>query len=202
MSRRDHIIPPVPPNLFIATAQSVLATMATVLARAAKLQDDLVKRYTPETATFDNVVLPLGHDENARVRFCQQIEFLASVSPDDSLRAACREASKRLARFETSTAQRGDLDTLVAAVNDRNEVLTTERKKYVAQVLSSFEDHRGRMRANDRYNLELIEEELSQVKHEYLQTCRQESGIWLAPDELEGVDSDLLCENDRSEDRC
>ena len=194
MFQRDHTIPSSPPNLFIATAQSVLATTATVLARATKLQDDLIERYIPETATFNNVVLPLGHDENARIHFCQQVEFLASVSPDDSLRAACREASKRFAHFETSTAQRADLDTLVAAVNDKNEVLTTERKKYVGQVLSNFEDHRGRMRANDRCNLELIEEELSQVKHEYLHTCGQESGIWLAPDELEGVDFDLLCE--------
>ncbi|KAI7212854.1 hypothetical protein KC343_g8340 [Hortaea werneckii] len=201
MSQRDHMIRPAPPNLFIATAQSVLATTATVLARAAKLQDDLVERYAPETATFDNVVLLLGHDENARIHFCQQVEFLASVSPDDSLRAACREASKRFAHFETSTAQPADLNTLVAAVNDKNEVVTTERKKYLDSVLSIFEDNRGTLSVDDTCSLERIEKELSQVKHEYLQTCRQESGIWLTPDKLEGVDSELLCEIGQNEDR-
>ncbi|KAI6827520.1 hypothetical protein KC337_g12239 [Hortaea werneckii] len=200
MSKQDHPIPPGPPPLFVATAQSLLSSTATILARATKLQDDLVERYTPETATFSNVVLPLGHSENARLHFCQQVEFLASVSPDDSLRAACREASKRFTHFETDTGQRADLHRLVAAVNDKDGVLSTERKKYVNQVLATFEDRCRRLSVDDARSLERIEGELSQLKHEYLQTCRQESGIWLAQDELEGVDSELLCEDGRSDD--
>ncbi|KAI6848448.1 metallopeptidase MepB [Hortaea werneckii] len=200
MSKRGHLIPPAPPTLFALNAQSVLATTATILAKAAKLQDDLVERYTPDTASYNNVVLPLGHDENARLHFCQQVEFLASTSPDDSLRAACREASKRFAHFETSTTQRADLCMLVAAINGKKEILTTEGKRYLESVLSRFEDRRARLSVDDSCSLERIEKELSQLKQEYLQTCRQESGIRLAQDELEGVNSELLCENDRSED--
>ncbi|RMX80045.1 hypothetical protein D0869_07856 [Hortaea werneckii] len=159
--------------------QSVLASTANILTRAAKLQNDLVERHSPDTATFENIVLPLGHDENARLHFCQQVEFPANVTPDDSLRAACREASKRFRHFETRTAQRADLYMLV---------------------LSHFEDPRGRMEAKEKCSLELIEEELSQVKEDYLQTCRQESGIWLTQDELEGIDFELLRENYQSED--
>ena len=200
MSKRDHPIPPAPPTCFIVTAQSILETTAIILATTAKLQDDLDERHTPETATFNDIVLPLGHDENERIHFCQQVEFLANVTLDDSLRATCREASKRFTHFETSTTQRTDLYRLVAAVSDKREVLTTERKRYFDQVLSSFEDPRGRMKASDMCNLELIDEELSLVKQEYLQTCRRKIGVWLTQDELEGVDFELLRENDRSED--
>ncbi|KAI7551000.1 hypothetical protein KC331_g2831 [Hortaea werneckii] len=154
----------------------------------------------PATATFENIVLPLGHDENQIIRFCQQVEFLINVTPDDSLRAACREASKRFKHFETSTAERADLYMLLAAINGKREVLTTERKKYFDQVLSHFEDARSRMKANDMCNLELIEEELSQVKQEYLRTCRQKSSVWLTQGELEGVDFEMLRENDQGED--
>ncbi|KAI7184343.1 hypothetical protein KC316_g7754 [Hortaea werneckii] len=56
------------------------------------------------------------------------------------------------------------------------------------------------MEAKEKCSLELIEEELSQVKEDYLQTCRQESGIWLTQDELEGIDFELLRENYQSED--
>ncbi|RMY84184.1 hypothetical protein D0862_11488 [Hortaea werneckii] len=200
ISRTDHLIPPEPPNLFAATTQSVLATTATILARTEKLRNDLVERYKPDTATFNNVILPLGHDENARIHFRQQVEFLANVTPDDSLRAACREASKRFTHFETSTAKRTDLYMLVAAVNDKSEALTAERRKYLDQVLSHFEDRCGRMKANDLRSVELIEEELSHVEEQYLQKCRQESRVWLIQDELEGVDFEMLCEDDRSED--
>ncbi|KAI7365071.1 hypothetical protein KC354_g5185 [Hortaea werneckii] len=41
------------------------------------------------------------------------------------------------------------------------------------------------MGAKDICSLELIEEELSQVKQEYLRTCRQKSSVWLTLDELE-----------------
>ncbi|KAI7160100.1 metallopeptidase MepB [Hortaea werneckii] len=201
MSKRDHLIPPAPPTLFIATAQSILATTATMLGRAAKLQDDLVERYTQETATFENIVLPLGHDENARLNFRQQVEFLANVVLDDGLRSACREALKRFTHFETSTAERAYLYMLLAAINGNQEALTTERKKCFDQVLSHFESPGDRMKANNTPSLELIEEELSQVKEEYLHTCRQESSVWLTKDELEGVDFEMLRENDRSEDR-
>ncbi|KAI6998687.1 metallopeptidase MepB [Hortaea werneckii] len=200
MSKRGHRIPSTPPNIFALNAQSVLATTATILAKAAKLQDDLVERYTPDTASYNNVVLPLGHDENARLHFCQQVEFLASTSLDDSLRAACREASKRFAHFETSTTQRADLCMLVAAINGKKEILTTEGMRYLESVLSRFEDRRARLSVDDTCSPKRIEEELAQVKQEYPQTCRQESGIRLSQEELEGVDLDLLCEDDGSED--
>ncbi|KAI7235205.1 hypothetical protein KC330_g4429 [Hortaea werneckii] len=167
---------------------------------AAKLQNDLVERHSPDTATFENIVLPPGHDENARLHFCQQVEFLANVTPDGSLRAACREASKRFRHFVTSTAQPADLYMLVAAINDKKEVLTAKRREYFDQVLSHFEDPRGRMEAKEKCSLELIEAELSQVKEDYLQTYRQESGIWLTQDELEGIEFELLRENYQSED--
>ncbi|RMY48035.1 hypothetical protein D0865_08320 [Hortaea werneckii] len=200
MFKRDHLIPPAPPDLFVATTQSVLATTATVLTRAAKLQNDLVERHTPDTATFENIVLPLGHDENTRLHFCQQVEFLANVTPDGSLRAACREASKRFTHFGTSTTKRAGLYMLLAAINDKKEVLTTERKKLLGQVLSHFEDSPSRMKANETCSVERLEEELSQVKRDYLQTCRQESGVWLTQEELEGIDFELLRENDQSDD--
>ncbi|KIW21881.1 uncharacterized protein PV07_12705 [Cladophialophora immunda] len=56
--------PPQAPPSFTATPESLVKDTEDMLARSKKIADDIVAQVAPEDATFQNVLLPMAHDEN------------------------------------------------------------------------------------------------------------------------------------------
>lgn len=85
----------MPPHDFRYTAQSIAELTDRLIDKARKVEDK-VATLKPEECTFESVVLPLSHDEDAFESASDPAIFMQSVSTDKSVRDAATEASKKI----------------------------------------------------------------------------------------------------------
>ena len=187
-------VPPVPPPVFDPEPQLIVEETRSLLQHANSAQEHIVATVVPHAATFANTIIPYVQEENTRLCERQRIEFLAHTFPDEAIRGASREAADLFSRFDTKTFQRRDLYTLVAAASKTDEALTSEQGRLLAKLRGDFERNGLGLLKDRQTQLKQIEQELRQLENAYLQTCREDHGIWLGNDELEGVDPSLVAE--------
>jgi metallopeptidase MepB len=179
----------IPPPSFDVTSTTILATARELIASSERLHDLVVQTVEPATATFDNTVLPIIHEENRLLCERQLIEFLASVSPSDEIRESARTAKRLFAEFDGRTSARQNLYDLILAVSGREECMTMESRHLLDKLLSEFSRQGLATTPEHQEGLQKIEAELSEIETEYLHNLQlaEHLEIRLAEEELEGV---------------
>lgn len=87
---------PPPAPRFEHTPETLLKDTHKIINRSRKLEDEIAKNVTPETASFDNVIKPLAEDENESGLETAILGFYQYVSADKAVRDASSESEKLL----------------------------------------------------------------------------------------------------------
>jgi Zn-dependent oligopeptidase len=107
--------PPQAPPKFTATPQRLLADNERLIAQSKTLYDAIVASVEPESATFDNVILPVAENDNGNALEAKIIAFYSAVSPDKALRDASTNATRQLCDYAIEASMREDMFQLVRA---------------------------------------------------------------------------------------
>ena len=201
--RKPKYAPQRPP-LFTASPRSLIQDTKRLIEQSRKVQDEVVRIVQLKTATFANTLLPLAQNENRVALESHTITFYQAVSPDPALRDASREATKLFSEFGIETAMREDLFVLIDAVlrNSQDEtldiesqlLLEKEHKKYLSNGL-------GIPAGPEREAFKKIKKRLSELSTEFQRNLNEENlGIWLEPQELEGVPGDVVERLEKGQD--
>lgn len=186
--------PPQAPPSFTGTASSIVADAQALCDSTRSMLDKIARDITPETATFENVVLPIAYEENAAGLENRIIGFYQAVSTDSKLRDASSKAEEIMDEFSIEASMREDIFKLVEAAFQKKEnldpesqrLLEKERKSYITNGL-------GIPAGPDRDRYKEIRKRLSMIQIEFQKNLNEEDGgIWFTQKELEGVPSDVV----------
>ena len=129
---------PQPPPVFTTLPTSVEDNVLRLINNTRKAQDLVVLNIQPSSATFNNVLLPLAHAENAMILESHILVFYKDVSADPVLRKASSNTKNLLDDFAIETAMREDLFALVDAVLNKGENIDHESLHYLQKVHKEF----------------------------------------------------------------
>ncbi|ROT43055.1 peptidase family M3 [Sodiomyces alkalinus F11] len=197
--------PPQAPPLFVGTNDSIAADAQKICDTTRSLLDKVVAEVSPEQATFQNVMAPIVEDENLSALQTRILGFYQYVAADADLRTASTEADKILDDFGIECAMREDVFKLVDAAYSRRDketelepeslrLLEKDRKNYIKFGL-------GLPAGPQRDRFKEIKKRLSQIQIEFTRNLNEENGgVWLTPEELDGVPEDVLVGLEKGKD--
>jgi len=191
--------PPQAPPKFIATPESLAADTKRLLEQSRNVLDKIVKNVSPESATFDKVLLPMAQDDNAMSIESHIIGFYQAVSTNTELRDASTEAEKQMDDYAIEASMREDVFNLVDAALNKKEKLDPESQRLLEK------EHKGYIRMGlgvpagpKRDRFKAIKKRLSELSITFSKNLNEEQGgIWLTHKELEGVPQDVIANLDK-----
>jgi metallopeptidase MepB len=156
--------------------------------------DDVVASVTPETASFDNVVLPMARDDNRLGVEFRVLEFYQSVSTNKEMRDAASEAEKEMDDFAIESSMREDVFKLVDAILKKKEKLDPESQRLLEKDHKTFvRNGLGVPAGSKRDRFKEIKKRISELQIAFQKALNEENGgVWLTPEELEGVPADVV----------
>ena len=168
-----------------------------MIADSKALQDRIVKDVNPGKADFNSVLLPFAQDDNNMSLETHIIGFYQAVSTDAALRDASTEAEKLMDDFAIESSMREDIFKLVDEVfkaQKDDEKLDLESRRLLEK------DHKGYIRMGlgipagpERDRFKAIKKRLSELSITFQKNLNEEQGgLWLMPEELEGVPQDVV----------
>ena len=159
-----------------------------------KLLDKIAADITPETATFENVVLPIAEDENNSTLQSRIIGFYKDVSGDVNLRDASSKAEEIMDEFAIEASMREDIFKLVDAAYKKGDKLDPESQRLLEKERKSYiTNGLGIPAGPQRDRFKEIKKRLSQIQIEFQKNLNEENGgIWFTKKELEGVPDDVV----------
>ncbi len=186
--------PPQAPPVFTATPSSLVEDTKRLVDISRKLQDQIVGDVTEGTASFQNVVLPMAHDENTMGLEAHIIGFYQAVSTDQALRDSSTEADKLLDDFGIESSMREDVYKLVDAALKRGEKLDPESQRLLEKERKSYiQNGLGIPAGPKRDRFKEIKKRLSKISIIFQKNLNEENGgLWLTREELHGVPEDVL----------
>jgi metallopeptidase MepB len=194
MAPKQYRQPPQAPPSFTATPASLLEDARSLCGTTRTLLDKIAAEITPETATFENVILPIAENEDKSGLQDRIISFYQVVSGDSQLRTASSLAEQIIDEFQIEASMREDIFKLVDTVHKNSAKLDPEsqmllektRKSYIANGL-------GIPAGLQRDRFKVIKKRLSQINTEFQRNLNEEHGcIWFTEKQLEGVPSDIV----------
>lgn len=194
MAPKIYQKPPQAPPLFTATAASLVDDAKAICDRTRALLDGIVKDVTPESASFENVVLPIAVDENQSALQSRVIGFYQAVSADQELRDASSKAEEIMDEFNIEASMREDIYKLVEAAYQKGEELDPESKRLLERERKSFlRNGLGIPAGEKRDRFKEIKKRLAMIQVQFAKNLNEENGgIWFTTEELEGVPEDVL----------
>lgn len=186
--------PPQAPPTFTATPESLVEDAKKICDSTRKLLDGIVAKEKPETATFENVVLPMALDENQAALKNRIIGFYQAVSGDQNLRDASSKAEELLDDFGIEAAMREDVFKLVDAAFQKKDSLDPESQRLLEKERKSYiTNGLGIPAGPQRDRFKEIKKRLSQIQIEFQKNLNEENGgIWFTEKELDGVPKDVV----------
>ncbi|KXT15468.1 hypothetical protein AC579_10592 [Pseudocercospora musae] len=189
--------PPQAPPTFTHTPETILSGTKRLIENSKALQDKIVQDVRPEDATFNTVQLPFAQDDNRMSLEAHIIGFYQAVSTDAEIRDASTEAEKQMDDFVIEASMREDIFNLVDAVYKKqknDQSLDAESRRLLEK------DHKGYIRMGlgipagpKRDRFKEIKKRLSDLSITFQKNLNEEKGgIWLTPEELEGVPADVV----------
>ncbi|KAF2705625.1 zincin [Pleomassaria siparia CBS 279.74] len=194
MAPEKYRKPPQLPPKFTATPESLIEQTKSLINRQRGIQDAIVKEVTAETATFENVCLPVALDDNKMAIESHVIGFYQATSTDKKLRDASTEAEQLLDDFGIESSMRQDVFDLVDAVLKKGEKLEPESLRLLEK------DHKGYIRNGlnvpagpKRDRFKEIKKRLSELSLAFQKNLNEENGgLWFTPKQLDGVPDDVI----------
>lgn len=198
MAPSQYRNPPQLPPLFTATKTNLVEDAQSLCRKTRTLLDTIAKEVKVEDASFENVVLPMAHDENESALQARIIGFYQAVSTDSDLRDASSKAEEIMDEFNIEASMREDVFTLVDAAwkkasagdsgldGESLRLLEKERMSYIRNGL-------GIEKGPKRDRFKEIKKRLSTIQIEFQKNLNEENGgIWFTRKELDGVPEDVL----------
>jgi metallopeptidase MepB len=198
--------PPQKAPFFKATPTSIKEDISRLIEQSRKVQNQVAKIH-PDAATFANILLPLGHAENALNLESHVIVFYKDISPDPEVRDASREARNLLDNFKVEAAMREDVFRSVDAVSKQGnkdldgESLYFMEKKHLEFIQNGLKLEAGTKRGRFKE----IRSRLSQLADEFRKNLAESNtgtGVWFTYEELEGVPEDIVSGLEEGKDEC
>jgi metallopeptidase MepB len=149
---------------------------------------------TPENASFDNVILPMVRDDNKLGIEFRILEFYQSVSTNKELRDASSVAEKEMDDFSIESSMREDVFKLVDATLKKKEKLDPESQRLLEKIHKMYvRNGLGVPAGPKRDRFKEIKKRISELQIAFQKTLNEENGgLWLTPEELEGVPEDVI----------
>lgn len=190
--------PPQAPPTFTGTPKSVIDDINRLIEKSRGLQDKIVADIKPEDATFEDIILPMAHDENTMALEAHIIGFYQSVSTNQDLRNSSTEAEKLLDDFSIESSMREDVFKLVDGALQKAEqgktkldpesqrLLEKEHKSYIRNGL-------GLPAGQKRDRFKEIKKRLSELSIAFQKNLNEENGgLWFTKEDLDGVPEDVV----------
>lgn len=165
-----------------------------MLAQSKKVTDEIVAQIAEKDATFQNVLLPMAHDENLQTLKAHILGFYQSVSTDQALRDASTEAEKLMDDYSIEAAMREDIFQLVDAALKKADKLDPESQRLLEKEHKAFVRNGLNIPAGPkRDRFKEIKKRLSQLGIAFSKNLNEEKGgLWFTAEELDGVPEDVL----------
>lgn len=191
---------PAPPSFEDLTPDAVLAETENILNSTSALHDDLAAKFTPSTATFNNVIRPIVDDTNrAACRLRILTTLLGQLSPDRELRDAARQAETRVAAAQVRILMRPDIASLVGAICEREKTapdgnLDGQDRHLLTRMYGEYLRSGSLLRDDkEREELQTALEEIDRVRSAaQAEFTEDEGGIWFDRADLAGVPETML----------
>ncbi|OAQ82559.1 metallopeptidase [Purpureocillium lilacinum] len=191
--REQHFAIQVPP-LFDATPTSLKEDAERLIATTFATWDSVVSEIQPEHATFDNTIVPIFQDENARSAKRRVLCFYASTHPSKDMRDASNAVATLFNDAEIESFSRQDMFLRVDEVMRQQErrissSLDAESLYYLQKLHRRFHQNgcaiaEQEKRSDFKAKMKRLDD---LVRHCNMGFHEESSGIWLRPDELDGV---------------
>lgn len=195
--------PPQSPPSFNVTPQEILDETQLIITSTTQLEDQLAQQLTPSTATFENLLLPILHEDHRSARRLLIFRIFSSVAESAPLRDASRKAEQMIAKAGAASLMRQDIAALVAAVHERHRSELGDEAAYTL-----FKTHRAYQNAGagiededlrQRY-MDAVEERNAVLVAARKTLSETDEGVWFRRDELDGVPAGVLDTLQKSED--
>ncbi|CAN8104142.1 unnamed protein product [Discula destructiva] len=190
MSRNlsKRVLPQDPP-VFNATPESLLSDAEKLIQCTHDVWREILGNVAPETATFENVIEPIIHDENAKSTSVKILRFYASTSPSKALRDASSAAAQKFTDAEVDLFSQSDMFKLVDAVASRASPLSPEARNYLNKLHRRFQQNGcGITDSSVKSRFERCQKRVKELERQCNKNLHEEkAGLWLTPEELTGL---------------
>ncbi|KAF5697301.1 hypothetical protein FMUND_15464 [Fusarium mundagurra] len=191
---------PAPPSFENLTPDAILAETENILTSTSTLHDDLAAKFTPSTATFNDIIRPIVDDTNrAACRLRILTTLLGQLSPDKELRDAARQAETRVAAAQVKILMRHDIASLVGAIYEREKTapdanLDGQDRHLLTRMHGEYLRSGSFLRSDkQREELRVALEEIDQLRSAAQASFTEEQGgIWFDRADLVGVPEAVL----------
>ncbi|KAF5655620.1 hypothetical protein F25303_554 [Fusarium sp. NRRL 25303] len=191
---------PAPPSFEDLTPDAVLAETENILNSTSALHDNLAAKFTPSTATFNDIIRPIVDDTNrAACRLRILTTLLGQLSPDRELRDAARQAETRVAAAQVKILMRPDIASLVGAIYEREKTapdgnLDGQDRHLLTRMHGEYLRSGSLLRDDkEREELQTALEEIDRVRSAAQAAFTEdEGGIWFDRADLAGVPETML----------
>lgn len=186
--------PPQAPPLFTGTPKSVIEDTRRIIENSRNTENTTVAEIKAQDATFNNVLLPMAHSENAWGLEGNIIGFYQSISTDQALRDASSEAEKLMDDYVIESSMREDVYKLVDAAFEKHENLDAESQRLLEKTRKGYIRYGlGLPVGPKRDRFKEIKKRLSQLSIVFSKNLNEEvGGVWFTPEELKGVPEDVV----------
>ncbi|KAK0625878.1 hypothetical protein B0T14DRAFT_420862 [Immersiella caudata] len=192
--RPTAFVPPQPPPSFNLTPASISKRLQNLIETANNAIDTIVSNASLDAATFDNVIVPLAHAENARLSGSGILRSFRTTSLNGELREAARQAGDALDELYLQLQHRDDIYRLVDAVrhsinSKKSPEPEPEGRHFLEQIHRDFLQNGLNLPAGPlRERYVSIRRRINSLSDECAANLdEQTKGIWFTLDELEGV---------------
>ncbi|KAK6077579.1 metallopeptidase [Seiridium cupressi] len=199
--------PPQPPPDFVATSRSIILDAEEIIAKIQELHSSLVQSVEPSSATFENVMVPLGNAENALVTSYRLLVFYKSISTDARVREASAQAKSLIDAFKLEMSMDEPLFKLVDIVKQNQEGLVDldpESRRFLEKV---HHDHTANglslpAGSAERERFKAIKKQISELESKFLKTLAEsksnDGGICFTREQLAGMPENFLARLEKS----
>lgn len=188
--------PPQPPPNFAHSGDSLIRLANELVSCKKKLTDTVAESICASEATFANVLLPLAQGRNDMALGKNIIGFLGSVSADPKIREASTLAKKTLSDYDIETSMREDVFLLVKNIYEKQKddaTLDEESRLLIEKEYNASMRMGLNLAAPARKRFQEIQKRLPELYIAFGNNLSEErGGLWLTPEELNGVPDDVL----------
>ncbi|PQE23266.1 peptidase family m3 protein [Rutstroemia sp. NJR-2017a BVV2] len=194
MAPAQYQKPPQAPPLFTHTESQIIDEAKQLCDKYRSVLDDIVANVKPESATFENVILPAVHQEDVAGLKSSILSFYQAVSADSKLRDASSKADEIMDEANIEASMREDVFKLVEAVWKKGEDLDPESKRLLEKEYKSYiRNGLGIPAGEKRDRFKEIKKRLATIATQFSKNLNEENGgIWFTAKELDGVPEDVV----------
>jgi metallopeptidase MepB len=158
-----------------------------------QVHESILANINTETATFENIILPLAIAHNLVTCKLPILGFYEAVSANSHLRDDSTRAKGLYTYFDIETKAHEGLFALIDAVLRKNESLDPESRRLLERTHRDYIRHGLGVPAQQRERFKAIQKQLAQLISKFEKNLRDhDEGIWFTTEELVGVPEDAI----------